>query len=260
MAVKKYHFISGLPRAGSTLLISILNQNPRFHAEISGPLAGFVDAVGKVLTHGDSTHKISCPPERAVATVRGVIDGYYSAANKEVIFDTHRAWNRSPEYLVGAVPDFKLICPVRNYADILNSFELIYKKRGIREDVLFGTAALNVYTRAEALDKDLLGHCYTFLKECYYGPYRDRLLLVEYQDLVTDPAATMRRLYDFIGEPHFEHDFNNVGFSFPLYDDVTHMPGLHDVRESVSFKPQRIVLPPDLYGRYVNMEFWRKPN
>ena len=32
---KKYYFISGLPRFGFTLLISILNQNPKFYAEIS---------------------------------------------------------------------------------------------------------------------------------------------------------------------------------------------------------------------------------
>lgn len=259
MAMKKYHFISGLPRAGSTLLISILNQNPRFHAEISGPLAGFVDAIGKVLTRGDDTHKISCPPERAVATVRGVLDGYYSAIDKEVVFNTHRSWTRSPEYLAAVIPDFKLICAVRNYADIINSLELLYKKRGIREDLLFGDAALNVYTRADSLDKGFIGNSYNSLKECYYGPYRDHLLLVEYQDLVTNPAATVRRVYDFIGEPYFEHDFNNVGFSFPLYDHVTNLPGLHDVRGSVSSKPQHIVLPPDLYGRYVSMEFWRRP-
>ena len=39
---KKYHFITGLPRSGSTLLTSILNQNPRFHSSITDPLATFV--------------------------------------------------------------------------------------------------------------------------------------------------------------------------------------------------------------------------
>ena len=34
----KMHFISGLPRSGSTLLAAILRQNPRFHAAMSGPL------------------------------------------------------------------------------------------------------------------------------------------------------------------------------------------------------------------------------
>jgi hypothetical protein len=33
------HFISGLPRSGSTLLAALLRQNPRFEAGMSGPLA-----------------------------------------------------------------------------------------------------------------------------------------------------------------------------------------------------------------------------
>jgi sulfotransferase len=30
--MQKMHFISGLPRSGSTLLAGILRQNPQFHA------------------------------------------------------------------------------------------------------------------------------------------------------------------------------------------------------------------------------------
>ena len=32
------HFISGLPRSGSTLLAGILRQNPRFHAGMTSPV------------------------------------------------------------------------------------------------------------------------------------------------------------------------------------------------------------------------------
>jgi sulfotransferase len=36
--MKNLHLIAGLPRSGSTLLSSILNQNPSFSAGISDPL------------------------------------------------------------------------------------------------------------------------------------------------------------------------------------------------------------------------------
>ena len=36
--MSKYHFISGLPRSGSTLLAAILRQNPRFHAGMTSPV------------------------------------------------------------------------------------------------------------------------------------------------------------------------------------------------------------------------------
>ena len=41
--MSQFHFISGLPRSGSTLLAGILKQNPRFHAAMSSPVAGLVN-------------------------------------------------------------------------------------------------------------------------------------------------------------------------------------------------------------------------
>ncbi|WP_373533726.1 sulfotransferase [Microcoleus sp.] len=37
------HFISGLPRSGSTLLAALLRQNPRFHSAMTSPIGGQVD-------------------------------------------------------------------------------------------------------------------------------------------------------------------------------------------------------------------------
>src|ERR1019366_3139114 len=39
------HFISGLPRSGSTLLAAILRQNPRFHAAMTSPVCGMYMAL-----------------------------------------------------------------------------------------------------------------------------------------------------------------------------------------------------------------------
>jgi sulfotransferase len=39
------HFISGLPRSGSTLLAALLRQNPRFEAGMTGPLSGLFGAL-----------------------------------------------------------------------------------------------------------------------------------------------------------------------------------------------------------------------
>ena len=41
----KLHFISGLPRSGSTLLAGILRQNPRFHAAMTGPVGSLFGAL-----------------------------------------------------------------------------------------------------------------------------------------------------------------------------------------------------------------------
>jgi hypothetical protein len=39
---KGIHFISGLPRSGSTLLSALLRQNRRFHASMTSPVGSLV--------------------------------------------------------------------------------------------------------------------------------------------------------------------------------------------------------------------------
>src|ERR1700730_13697403 len=53
---RKFHFISGLPRSGSTLLAAILNQNPRFRAGMTSPLA---DIMGVVMAEASSKNDFS---------------------------------------------------------------------------------------------------------------------------------------------------------------------------------------------------------
>ncbi len=49
------HFISGLPRSGSTLLAAILRQNPRFHAGMTGPVGSLVDNMLRGMSMSNET-------------------------------------------------------------------------------------------------------------------------------------------------------------------------------------------------------------
>jgi sulfotransferase len=49
----KFHFISGLPRAGSTLLSAILKQRPRFSATMTSPVAALACAIRPKMTGGE---------------------------------------------------------------------------------------------------------------------------------------------------------------------------------------------------------------
>ena len=42
---KKYYFMSGLPRSGSTLLSTLLNQNPEIYSGPSSPVLGIMVGV-----------------------------------------------------------------------------------------------------------------------------------------------------------------------------------------------------------------------
>ena len=84
-------------------------------------------------------------------------------------------------------------------------------------------------------------------------------MLVQYETLTTDPATTMRAIYDFIGEPYFDHDFDHVDYDVTEFDERAGTPGLHTVRSIVKAEPRESLLPPDLFKRFVNDAFWLDP-
>jgi sulfotransferase len=83
--------------------------------------------------------------------------------------------------------------------------------------------------------------------------------VVEYEYLSRMPEKVLRLIYDFIGEPWYDgHDFENVEFDAPDFDEALGISGLHKVRPKVEFKPRRTILPPDLFKKFEGMDFWRE--
>jgi sulfotransferase len=105
----------------------------------------------------------------------------------------------------------------------------------------------------------MVGASYDMLKQACYGAQRDRLLVVQYESLTTDPGRTMRAIYDFIDEPMFEHSFDNIDYDVTEFDERAGTPGLHTVHAEVRAQPRETVLPPDLFNRFLRDAFWRDP-
>jgi sulfotransferase len=254
------HFISGLPRSGSTLLAGILRQNPRFHAAMSSPVAGLVNGALEQMGAGGEFYTFFDENKRK-GVCRALFDAYYAdKAGHEVIFDTNRLWTARLHQLVELFDDFKVICCVRNPAWIMDSFEVIHRKNPFDYSRMFNAGSRQtVYSRCETLINagGTVGGAWTALKEAYYGEYSDRLLLIDYDLLTQHPAKTIQLLYQFIEEPAFEHDFNAVEYEESEFDDKLGVKGLHSVRRKVEFKPRRTILPPDLFAKYQEMDFWQ---
>ena len=70
------HFISGLPRSGSTLLAGILRQNPRFHAGMSSPVGSLVNQLLAGMG-ANAEFSVFIDEEQRRDVLRGVFDGYY---------------------------------------------------------------------------------------------------------------------------------------------------------------------------------------
>jgi sulfotransferase len=256
---KKYHCITGLPRSGSTLLVSILKQNPAFHASITDSLCGLVVETISNCQRGAGM-KNEVPLEKRRNIVKYLIDGFYHDTDKPVIFNTNRNWTFATYVVKDLLPQAKMIVCVRDINWIIDSFELAHRKNPFSISSVFpGGHAGNVYTRAKTLmenDTGIVSSPYMGLKQALAGPEKDMLYVLEYEHLTKNPKQALRAIYEFIGEPYFEHDFDNVEGSWDEYDEEIGIK-LHTVNKKVEFVPREHILPPDILDRYKDMEFWR---
>ena len=84
----------------------------------------------------------------------------------------------------------------------------------------------------------------------------DKLIVVRYESLVRDPSEVIRCLYERIGERPFDHNFENVEYHEEEYDRRLGMPDLHTVRRKIELEKRATILPPDLFMKDADTNFW----
>ncbi|MGU9851269.1 sulfotransferase family protein [Pseudomonas koreensis] len=258
--LQQFHFISGLPRSGSTLLSAILLQNPRFHAGMTSPVGALFSGVLEQCSAGSEFGAVIDTDMRR-RLLRGLFDAYYAdKADKPVVFDTNRQWSSRLPAISDLFPKAKVIACVRNVAWVMDSLERLYRANPYENTKLFGDAVERntVYSRCETLAQRnrLVGFAWAALKEAYYGEHADSLLIVDYDLLTQAPERVLRLVYDFIGESWFEHDFEHLVYDAPEFDQALGVAGLHKVKPKVALQSRRTILPPDLFKQYADLSFW----
>jgi sulfotransferase len=257
--MQQFHFISGLPRSGSTLLAGLLKQNPAFHAAMSSPVANLMGSCLEQIGAGGEFFTFFDEQKRK-DMCHAMFEAYYRDVDQPVIFDTNRVWTARTHQLVELYDNFKMICCVRDPAWVMDSFERIYRKNPFEYSRMFNPQTRQtVYSRCESLINadGTVGSAWTALKEAFYGDHSKRLLLIDYDLLTQHPSRTMALLYQFLDLPTFEHDFNNVDYQANEFDQKLGVKGLHSVKQKVEFNPRRSILPPDLFQKYSEMAFWQ---
>lgn len=255
------HFISGLPRSGSTLLAALLRQNPRFHAGMSGPLAGLFGALlGEMSERNEFAVFLDDAKRRRI--LHALCDAFYADCEAEAIFDTNRAWCARMPVIAELFPDSRVIACVRHLPWIVDSIERLVQRNVFSPSSIFNyTPNGTVFTRANGVASadGMVGFAYDALKQACFGAQADRLLLVQYETLTSQPAKVMQAIYEFVGQPLFTHDFERVEYDVTEFDQRAGTPGLHTVRGKVNAVARTTLLPPELFQRFANDAFWRDP-
>jgi sulfotransferase len=256
------HFISGLPRSGSTLLAALLRQNPRFHANMTSPVGSIYLAMQSAVSRKNEA-AVFIDQDQKRALLAGVFENYYHAIGQtKVVFDTNRLWCSKMPHIVRHFPAAKVICCVRHVSWIMDSIERLERHNVFDLSGIFGfDAGGTVYNRVNrlALSDGMVGFALDCLREAWFGGFGDRLLLLTYEALARDPAGALKAIYDFVGEPPFAHDFDQVEYEADEFDAALGAPGLHTVRRKVEFIDRPSILPPDLFERFQNDAFWMNP-
>lgn len=239
-----YYFLSGMPRAGSTLLAAILNQNPDIHVSTSSPVVHLMWQLQTYLSTDDFYHSYP-KPKFQQTLISSVIDTYYQDNQERYIIDKNRTWSGSLNLVTKYITDQpKILCPVRKTSEILQSFlKLMQQYPG------------------NMIDENIKPP-YTLQKRCDYLLSTNSVLMasvhqilnapkniihfIDYDELLSHPKETIDSVYRFLGIPHYTHSFTAIENQIQEDDTVYGMPTMHTVKSSLVKTVHEIQLPDDV--------------
>ena len=267
--------MGGLPRSGSTLLSSILNQNPRFDSGSSSPVLPLMHTIIDHLWNNELYHAYP-KPQQASDIVKNIAYQWYGDTTAPVIFDKNRAWPARLDLIKGHlnIENPKIICPVRDTDEILTSFiSMIHRNpfhegqekiNFIDEQLVKQNIPINDENRciqiAEAQGGILFEAWNAMIQGINQG-YSQYMYFVDYNHLITNPQETINNLYEFLEEEPYEHDFSNIFNKHEENDLNTYGLGdMHKVRQELkkTSPDPKDILPESILGRYKQMEFWNQ--
>jgi sulfotransferase len=272
---KNYYFMAGLPRSGSTLLSSILNQNPRFYSGPSSPVLSTMFVVENHLMNDELYHGYP-KSEQGHEIISNIINHFYSDVTKPVVVDKNRAWVARVPYIEQYIGQkAKIICPVRDIDEILTSMITMIRrnpyKEGnprinfIDEQLVKLNIPINDDNRCEYIagPDGILGQSLNATLEGLNQGFGNCFHFVEYQDLVKKPKETLNKIYEFLGEEPYDHQFDNLKNQNREGDMNTYgLTDMHEVRpelKSTSKDPKK-VLSKKVLDKCEGMDFWRAKN
>ena len=265
--MKKFFYLHGLPRAGNTLLGSIINQNPKVAVTANSIIA---DMLGELYTLQNSDIFKNFPDHKSFDSVtKSLFDNYYKDWSQDYIID-RGPWGLpiNLKFLKETQEDIRIVVLVRNVEEILasfikwsqrepTSFVNQYEAKTIEEkcDMLMKTDGQIV--------KELIG-----VKHLLDHQPRDMYHIVEYNDLCDNPKQTIEGIYDFLGIYRFNHRYNNLD-QFQVngmkYDDNIVGQNLHTIETNSinsnnynEFKENvNDILPKSIIEKYNILNFWK---
>jgi sulfotransferase len=256
---KQLLFLVAQPRSGNTLFASIMNQNPDIAAT---PNSITLEIMKDLYNLKQTDVFLNYPDHKSLDNVlNSVFDNYYKDWPQRIIIDRGPVMTIGNFYLMQKhfKRPFKCIVLLRDLMDVLasymqwytenpNSFVNRYNCKNDEEKLMM------IMNKDGAVAKDLeaIKNSYNYKDMCHY---------VKYDDMVTNPEQEFRKIYKFIGEPYFNHRFNNldqVNVNGLSYDDKivgSNMHKLFDGPVRKVYNPYIEKIPERIKEKYGHIRF-----
>lgn len=173
------------------------------------------------------------------------MENYHIPFEVDVIFDKSRAWPAYVEILTKILEEKpKILLCTRYIPAIAASFEKIWRK----EIVSHGGIPSSMATLEDRLKywmggDQIIGSSYSIIKDSVARGNRNCLFPVDFYDLTNNPKDTLRNIHDYLEEPWFDYNFNNVSQVIQEKDEFHGFSkdALHKIRSKVAPVPQDFV-------------------
>lgn len=234
-------FVHGC-RSGSTLLQSLLAQNPSNHCTSTNDLSLLLANAQNQWTgmEGFRAQGLESLVTRMRGLMRGMIEGFYAPefASGKAVFDKSRDWLSRIELIEEVLEQpARIILTIRDIRDTVASLEKLFRENQITKPSRTPEQQINGQTVKDRcvqyLASDaMLGMTINAIKDCFEKGLDDRLIIVPYHCLVSDPVGTISRIHADCGLPDFICDPSRVENKAVENDEVHGRP-FHTLRDSV---------------------------
>ena len=230
---KQLFFLVAQPRSGNTLFASIMNQNPEIACT---PNSITLEIMKDLFLLKQTDVFQNYPDHKSLDNVLDVVyDTYYKYWPQPIIIDRGPVMTEGNLYLMQKhfKRPFKCIVLLRDTVDVLASYMKWYTEN---PDAFVNKLAntdeekLSIVMNKEgAVAKDLeaIKNSYNYKDICHY---------VKYDDLVSQPEQEIRKVYQFMNLPYFNHrfqDLQQVEVNGMKYDDTIVGKNMHKIRSVV---------------------------
>jgi hypothetical protein len=256
---KKIFFLAGFPRAGNTLLTSILNQNPDIGCTPNSVVLEIYKDVWN-LKHTDVFQNY--PDHESLHRVmEAIIPAYYQHWNFKYIIDRGPAGTEGNLYLLKKFfkQEVKLIFLVRPILEVLASWitwSLKTPDSFIRKATKNPTEACHFLMKEEGQIMQEMKCMQNLLKP----ENKHHVHFVDYKEIVESPVTSLKGIYKFLDIPPFKHrfiDLDQVIINGLSYDDTVLGKGMHTIKTKklIKSKTNVNILPPEIIKQYGKIKF-----